>query len=129
MTTLFGPILAAAVLAQFQGGPLEGKVVDDQGRPVDGAQIAFHLPVPWRNTVDSVDLRATTNRDGRFRMVLPSLRGGYAGRRLWAFGAAAVARLEQFPASPMLDSARQRVAELHSFNQLGALCKLPVALS
>ena len=85
MTTLFGSVLAAALMAQIQVGPFEGKVVDDQRRSVDGAQIAFHLPVPWGSKVEPADLRATTDRDGGFRIVLPSLRGGYAGRQLWAF--------------------------------------------
>ena len=87
MTTLFGSVLAAALLAQIQGGQLEGNVVDDQNRPVDGAQIAFRSPVPWRSKVAPVDLRATAAGDGRFRIVLPSLPGGYIGRRLWAYRA------------------------------------------
>ena len=34
MTTLLGPILAAALVAQIHGLELQGKVVDDQGKPV-----------------------------------------------------------------------------------------------
>ena len=46
MTALFGPILAAALMAQFQGGTLQSTVVDDQGKPIAGARGCF----PWPDT-------------------------------------------------------------------------------
>ena len=97
MTTLFGSVITAALMAQIQGGPLVGYVVDDQSRPVAGAQIAFHAPVPWGSKVAPVNLGATTDGDGRFRIVLPSVPGGYIGRRLWAFHAGLALAAEPIP--------------------------------
>ena len=45
MTSLLGPLLAVALVAQTQGGMLEGTVVDDRGNPVAGAQVVFR-PAP-----------------------------------------------------------------------------------
>ena len=44
MTSFFGPLLAAAMVAQFQGGKLQGTVVDDQGKPVDPAEVLDIYP-------------------------------------------------------------------------------------
>ncbi len=41
MTMLFGSILATAVVAQLQGGMIQGKVVDDQGKPVPDAPVVY----------------------------------------------------------------------------------------
>ncbi len=86
MSTLFGPILAAALISQFQGRTFEGTVVDDHGKPVAGAQVVFHAPAPWGTKMEPVEVRATTDAAGRFRLVIPSLRGVYVRRaRVWAF--------------------------------------------
>jgi Carboxypeptidase regulatory-like domain len=97
MTTLFGTVLAAALLAQISAGTIEGTVVDDQGKPIVGAQIALHAAVPWGSKVEPLDMRATTDGDGRFRLVLPSARGGYAGRQLWASRAGLALAAEPVP--------------------------------
>ena len=61
MTTLFGPILATALLAQIQGGTIQGRVVDDQGKPVAGAQVVFFAPPPSK-------ARSIQSKCGRIRM-------------------------------------------------------------
>jgi hypothetical protein len=65
MTTLFGPVLAAALLAQFQGGTIKGGIVDDQGKPVAGAQVVFFAPRPSEGKVDSVEVSSSTDNDSR----------------------------------------------------------------
>jgi len=66
MSTFIGPILAAALMAQFQGGTLQGTVVDDQGKPVADAQVIFHAPAPRAGKVESVEVRVKT-ADGSFQ--------------------------------------------------------------
>lgn len=85
MSTLFGPILAAALISQFQGRTFEGTVVDDHGKPVAGAQVVFHAPAPWGTKMEPVEVRATTDAAGRFRLVIPSLRGCTFAVLEWAF--------------------------------------------
>ena len=71
MMTIFGPILAAASMAQFQGRTVQGTVVDDQGKPVADAQVIFHAPAPWYGKADPVEVRTKTDAEGRFRSRLP----------------------------------------------------------
>ena len=86
MSMLFGPILAAALMSQFQGTPLEGAIVDDHGKPVAGAQVVIHVPVPWSGKSEPLEVRATTDALGRFRFAMPSLRRVTHNRALiWAF--------------------------------------------
>jgi hypothetical protein len=86
MMSLFGPILAAAILAQFQGGTLEGAVVDEAGKPVVEAQVVFSAAAPWGGKVQPVEVRATTAADGRFRLAVPPLTGVYLGQsRVWVY--------------------------------------------
>ena len=73
MMTLFGPLLVAALMAQFQGGMLHGTVVDDRGKPAAGAQVVFHAPAPWGGKAEPVEVRVKTDADGRFRLTTPSL--------------------------------------------------------
>ncbi len=47
MTTLFSSILAAALVTQLQGETVQGKVVDDQGKPVAGQAVAVRRPTSW----------------------------------------------------------------------------------
>jgi len=99
MSAFFGPILAAALVGQFQGGTLQGTVVDDQGKPVPGAQVVLHAPAPWGGKVEPVEARATTDAEGRYRLITPSLRGVYLLRaRIWAFRPGlAFAALQELP--------------------------------
>jgi len=86
MTTLLGPLLAAALMSQLQGGPLEGKVVDDQGKPVAGAQVVFFAPPPLEGNVDPVEVRTHTDAGGRFRLTSPLLgRDAMNGVHVWAY--------------------------------------------
>jgi hypothetical protein len=86
MMTLFGPILAAALMAQFQGGPLQGTVVDDQGKPVADAQVVFHARAPWEHERDPVEARTRTDAKGQFRLIVPPLEGIPIIRaRVWAY--------------------------------------------
>jgi hypothetical protein len=86
MPIFFTPILAAALMAQLQGGTIEGKVFDDQGKPVDGAQIVFFAPPPREGGVDPVEVRTTSNAAGLFRLTSPPL-GRFAmnGVHVWAY--------------------------------------------
>jgi hypothetical protein len=85
MMTLFGPIVAAALMAQFQGGPLQGTVVDEQGKPVVDAQVVFHAPAPRENDGGPVEVRAKTDLEGRFRLTTPRLGGVNVGlTKVWA---------------------------------------------
>ena len=86
MTTLFGPILAAALISQFQGGVLQSTVVDDQGKPVAGAQVVFHGPTPMEHKTGPVEVRATTGAGGEFRLDVPAIRRLPVFRaQVWAF--------------------------------------------
>ena len=67
--------------------PLTAPSWTTRASPSPAPRWSFHAPVPWGSKADSPDVRATTDADGRFRLVLPSARGSYTGRRLWAFRA------------------------------------------
>ena len=41
MTTLFGSILATAVIVQVQTGAIQGKVADEQGKPTADVPVHF----------------------------------------------------------------------------------------
>ena len=86
MTTLFGSILAAALAAQLQGGTVQGKVVDDQGKPVANAQVDFFAPPPLEGKVDPVEVRTQTDAGGHLRLVSPPLgRTAMNGVHVWAY--------------------------------------------
>jgi hypothetical protein len=86
MSPLLGPILAVALLSQFSDGPLKGTVVDDAGKPVDGAQVVFHGPTPMESKIGPVEVRATTNAGGEFQLALPAIRRLPVFRaQVWAF--------------------------------------------
>jgi hypothetical protein len=76
--------MAAALMAQFQGRALEGKVVDEAGKPLVGAQVVFHAPALWLYKVEPVVVRATAAADGGFRLDAPRLAGIQAyGAQVW----------------------------------------------
>ncbi len=84
--TLFGPLLAAALMAQYQGAPLEGTVSDDQGKPVFDAQVVFHCRAPWEHERGPAEARTKTDAKGRFRLIVPPLGGIPISRaRVWAY--------------------------------------------
>jgi hypothetical protein len=74
VTTLFASILATALLARSPGETIQGKVVDDQGKPVAGAQVLFQAPAAWGVKPGPVEVRTQTDADGRFRLTTPPLR-------------------------------------------------------
>ena len=47
MALLFGSILATALVVQVQTGTIQGKVVDDQSKPLADVQVVFFTPRPW----------------------------------------------------------------------------------
>ena len=73
MTMLFGSILATALVAQIQGGMIQGKVVDDQGKPVADAQVVFFAPRPLAGTGEPVEVATKTDAGGQFRFASPRL--------------------------------------------------------
>jgi hypothetical protein len=75
MTKLSGPVLAVTLMAQNQGRDLEGNVVDAVGKPVVGTMVVFYVPALWRQKLEPVEVRTTTDVKGQFRLVTPSLRG------------------------------------------------------
>ena len=83
MTTLFGPILAAALFAQIPGATLDGKVVDDQGKPVAGAQVvcfAFEgKPGPRQ------EVQTETDATGQFGIRFPWPRVAMTRAIVWAY--------------------------------------------
>ncbi len=86
MMTLFGPILAAALMAQFQGRTLQGTVVDDQGKPVADAQVIFHAPAPWKGDAEPVEVRAKTDAEGRFLLTTSRMAGvDILDSKVWAY--------------------------------------------
>jgi Carboxypeptidase regulatory-like domain len=86
MTTLFGTILATALMAQFQGRTLQGTVVDDQGKPVAEAQVIFHASAPWKGDAEPVEVRAKSDDEGRFRLTTFRMAGvDILDSKVWAY--------------------------------------------
>jgi hypothetical protein len=74
MKALAGPLLAFVLLAQTPGSTIEGKVVDDEGKPVAGAQVVFFALLARERMVNPMDVRTSIDAGGQFRIVRPSLR-------------------------------------------------------
>jgi hypothetical protein len=70
---LLGSVLASALIAQVQGGMLQGKVVDDQGKPVAKALVDFFAPAPTEGKVDPAEVQTRTDARGQFGLAYPSL--------------------------------------------------------
>jgi hypothetical protein len=86
MTILFGSILATTLVAQLQGGAIEGRVVDDQGKPVADVQVELFAPSPLEQNAGPVEVRSRTNSTGRFHLVTPPLgRTSMNGLTVWAY--------------------------------------------
>ena len=106
MTTLFGPILAAALMAQIQGSTLEGTVSDDQGKPVLLAQVFFHVPDSSEREWSGRDISMKTDDKGRFilRTHPPLGRDEYRRGTLWAYrpGSAITAASSYRPAPALV---------------------------
>ncbi len=83
MAMLFGSILATALVAQIQGGTIQGKVVDDQGKPVSDAQVVFYAPRPWGSSGEPAEVATKTDAGGQFRLASPRLKR--AVFRLWSY--------------------------------------------
>ena len=71
MTTLFSSLLATALVAQLQGGMIQGSVVDDRGKPVTDAQVVFFDARPRSGIGELVELATKTDAGGQFRLRLP----------------------------------------------------------
>jgi Carboxypeptidase regulatory-like domain len=86
MTTLFGPILAVALMAQIQGGTLEGKVVDEAGKPVVDAQVVFLAPRSLDGDVNPVEVQTHADSGGQFRVTFSPLQRDHILRsNIWAY--------------------------------------------
>ena len=86
MTMLFGSILATALVAQLQGGMVQGKVVDDQGKPVPDVQVISFVPRPLTDTMEPQEVATKTDDGGRFRLAPPRpIRGTIYPYRLWSY--------------------------------------------
>ena len=86
MTTLLGPVLAVALMSQLHGGTIQGKVVDEAGKPVLGAQVVFFVPPPLDGNADPVEVQTNTKQGGQFRLATPLLGRDYILRaNIWAY--------------------------------------------
>jgi hypothetical protein len=86
MTAIIGPILAMALVAQLQGDTIRGTVVDDQGKPVVGAQVVFFVPHPLDGNANPSEVRTNTNAAGQFRLATPLVGRDFIRRaNIWAY--------------------------------------------
>ena len=84
MSTLFGSILATALAAQVQSGTIQGKVVDDQGKPVADARVVYFTPRPMVGTGEPVEVETKTDAGGHFLFVSSRLKRAVYFR-LWSY--------------------------------------------
>ncbi len=87
MLTFTAPLLTAILLAQ---NPAEhrvtGTVLDEQGKPIAGAQVVLYAPPIGNFKGDPAEARAESGRDGRFDLEAPPLGRIYTnGVHVWAF--------------------------------------------
>ena len=85
MMCVFAPLLAAALMAQFQGGTIQGTVVDDQGKPVADAQVVCSGPFALEGKADRVEVQTRTDAAGQFRLASPWARITPRAVRVWAY--------------------------------------------
>lgn len=75
MTPLLTPLLITLILAQTPAArPLTGEVVDGQGKPVADAQVVLYSPPTVYGQGDSVEVRATSDAQGKFSVNVPPLK-------------------------------------------------------
>ena len=83
-----GGILAGSQRADQvrRGITIEGTVVDEQGKPIDGADVLFHARPPFGSNYQSAEARTKTDAAGRFRLMIPSLKGVTTNfAKVWAY--------------------------------------------
>ncbi len=88
MTTVFGSLLATVLIAQIQGGMIQGKVVDDQGRPVADSLVLLYVPYTqdFIGNCDPVEVQARTDASGQFGLTLPTKRRVFMDQAfIWAY--------------------------------------------
>jgi hypothetical protein len=108
--------LAAAMMAQFQGGTLDGAVVDEEGKAVADVQVLFFAPAPWGGKVQPVEVRARTDAGGQFRLTVPPLTGVYILRsRVWVYRAGSAITavpVHSLSSALVLRSAKPRIIKI-----------------
>jgi hypothetical protein len=116
MTTLSGSILATFLAAQLQGGTIQGKVVDDQGKPVPDAQVVYYAPRPWLGIGEPVEVATKTDAEGQFRVASPAVKRG-AFLQFWAYrpgSALALTRSRTPPFDLVLRKPQPRIVKVES---------------
>jgi hypothetical protein len=72
VTALPLSILLLTIIAQTgPNGPMEGDVVDGEGKPVANALVVFYLPPAGYLKGDPVEAQGTSNNDGKFSVERP----------------------------------------------------------
>ncbi len=105
MTTFFGSLLATALVTQLQGGMIQGKLVDDQGKPVPDVQVIYFIPRPLDGTKELEEVATKTDAGGQFRLASPLHKR--AAFRLWSYRpGSAIAMSSSY--TPPLDLALRR---------------------
>jgi hypothetical protein len=74
---LLGPLLAVLLVQVPRVPAIPGAVVDDQGKPVAGAQVVLYAPPMTWGKANTVESQTTTDAEGRFQLERPPL-----GRRI-----------------------------------------------
>jgi hypothetical protein len=126
MATFSGSILAAALVAHLPAVTIEGKVLDEQGKPVADAQVVANAPYSrfFVGGGDPVEVETKTSADGRFRLMLPAkLRGAMDQVRIWAYqpgmAIAVIRQLEpSLPLSLTLQKPEPRTLKLEGHDGL-----------
>ena len=72
MTTLFSSLLATALVVQLPGETIQGKVVDDQGKPVADAQVFYVASLLLNGRGDPLEVATTTDAEGQYHLAAPS---------------------------------------------------------
>jgi Carboxypeptidase regulatory-like domain len=75
MMTFLGPLITVVLLAQAPAARgIAGEVVDDQGKPVADAQVVLYSPPTAYGQGESVEVRATSDAQGKFNLKVPPLK-------------------------------------------------------
>ncbi len=114
MTTLFCSILATALVARLQGGAIQGKVVDDQGKLVADARVVYFAERLSNGVNDPVQVEARTDDAGQFQLA-PPLSKRRASFSVWAYRpglSIAFALSSRPPLNPVLRKPQQRTVRV-----------------